>query len=198
MDLSWSEVQKTLVAIGTVTIGLFWIIDILGNLPIILKLEKEVGKINATKSSLVAGAIMIVFLFVGQGILNFMEIPIQAFAVGGAFILFILAVEMLLGVEFHKTQIPESVSIIPIAFPLLAGPGVLTTVLAFNSTYGIYVIIVAIVINIIIVYFGIRYAYKIANYLGETGIIIVHKVSGIILLALSVKLFAENWKVLLN
>lgn len=196
--MNWEEIKIILSTTATVTFGLFWIIDILGNLPIILKLQESVGKVNARKSSIVAGLIMITFLFVGQFILNFMEIPIQAFAVGGALILFILAIEMLLGVEFHKTQMPDSVSIIPIAFPLLAGPGVLTTILSMRSTYPVEIIIASIVINIIVVYIGMRFAPQIAKLLGKTGIIIVHKIAGIILLALAIKLFAENWKVLLN
>ena len=141
MELNWKE-------IGAVAIALFPIIDILGNLPIILSLRQKIGSVNSEKSAIVAGLLMIAFLFVGQAILNFMEIPIQAFAVGGAFILFILAVEMILGVSFHKTEIPDSVSIIPIAFPLLAGPGVLTTVLSMRSQYLIESIIIAIVVNI--------------------------------------------------
>ncbi|GIZ15723.1 MarC family protein [Capnocytophaga catalasegens] len=190
MELNWKE-------IGAVAIALFPIIDILGNLPIILSLRQKIGSVNSEKSAIVAGLLMIAFLFVGQAILNFMEIPIQAFAVGGAFILFILAVEMILGVSFHKTEIPDSVSIIPIAFPLLAGPGVLTTVLSMRSQYLIESIIIAIVINIVIVYVVMKLAAPIEKMLGKTGIIIVHKISGVILLALAIKLFAENWKILL-
>lgn len=190
MELNWKE-------IGAVAIALFPIIDILGNLPIILSLRQKIGSVNSEKSAIVAGLLMIAFLFVGQAILNFMEIPIQAFAVGGAFILFILAVEMILGVSFHKTEIPDSVSIIPIAFPLLAGPGVLTTVLSMRSQYLIESIIIAIVINIVIVYVVMKLAAPIEKMLGKTGIIIVHKISGVVLLALAIKLFAENWKILL-
>lgn len=192
------EIFPILKEIATVTMGLFWIIDIIGNIPIVVKLQKDVGAINATKSAVVAGLIMIVFLFVGEILLDLMKIQLQAFAVGGALILFIIALEMLLGVEFHKTQIPESVSIIPIAFPLLAGPGVLTVALSMKAAYESYIIIIGIIINMIIVYFGLKFAGIIAKRLGETGVIIVHKIAGIILLALSIKLFAENWKTLLN
>lgn len=180
-----------------VSIALFPIIDIVGNLPIIISLREKFGSVNSEKSSLVAGSLMIVFLFVGQYILNFMEIPIQAFAVAGSFVLFILAVEMILGVNFHKTEIPESISIIPIAFPLLAGPGVLTIILSMTSKYSYSSIIFAILINIAIVYVMMKFAKIIGKILGKTGIVIVHKISGVVLLALSVKLFAENWKTLL-
>lgn len=192
------EIFPIIKEIATITMGLFWIIDIIGNIPIVVKLQKDVGAINATKSAVVAGLIMIVFLFVGEILLDLMKIQLQAFAVGGALILFIIALEMLLGVEFHKTQIPESVSIIPIAFPLLAGPGVLTVALSMKAAYESYIIIIGIIINMIIVYFGLKFAGIIAKRLGETGVIIVHKIAGIILLALSIKLFAENWKTLLN
>lgn len=184
--------------IATVTLALFPIIDIIGNLPVIISLTEKFGKINAEKSTIVAGLIMIIFLFLGQGVLYLMDIPVEAFAVGGAFILFILAVEMLLGVEFHKTQIPESVSIIPIAFPLLAGPGVLTTILSLSYKNQEINIIVAILLNMILVYFGMKFSKFLGNLLGATGIVILHKVSGIILLALAIKLFAENWTILLK
>lgn len=187
---NWENIWK-------VTLYLFPIIDIIGNLPIIISLREKVGKIHSEKAASVAGLLMVIFLFVGQKILSFMEIPIDAFAVGGAFILFILAIEMILGVSFHKTEFPESVSIIPIAFPLLAGPGVLTSVLSLQSSYESSTIVAAIVINTIIVYVVMKLAGKIKQVLGNTGIVIVHKISGVILLALAVKLFTENWKTLL-
>ena len=189
--------EQILREIGAAAIAIFPIIDMLGNLPVIINIQKNVGDIDAEKSAITAGLLMIVFLFVGNAILDFMEIPIEAFAVGGAFILFILAIEMILGVTFHKTEIPASVSIVPIAFPLLAGPGVLTTVLSMRSTYHTQSIIIAIIINIIIVYIVMKKSKLISKMIGETGIIIVHKISGVILLALSIKLFAENWQNLL-
>ena len=188
---------KVLLDTGAATIALFPIIDMLGNLPVIISLEKNVGRIDAEKSALTAGLLMITFLFLGKIIISFMGIPIEAFAVGGAFILFILAVEMILGVNFHKTEIPESVSIVPIAFPLLAGPGVLTTVLSMRSVYHVESIILAIIINIIIVYIVMKRTKPISDFLGDTGIVIVHKISGVILLSLSIKMFAENWQQLL-
>ncbi|MBV7441563.1 MarC family protein [Weeksellaceae bacterium TAE3-ERU29] len=189
--------EQILREVGAAAIALFPIIDMLGNLPIIINIQKNIGDIDAEKSALTAGLLMVTFLFVGNAILDFMEIPIEAFAVGGAFILFILAIEMILGVTFHKTEIPSSVSIVPIAFPLLAGPGVLTTVLSMRSTYHVQSIIMAIIINIIIVYIVMKKTRYISNLIGETGIIIVHKISGVVLLALSIKLFADNWQNLL-
>ncbi|MRJ08569.1 MarC family protein [Ornithobacterium rhinotracheale] len=178
---------------GKVVIVLFPIIDILGNLPIIIGLEKKVGEINAEKASIVAALLMIIFLFVGNALFTFMGIPLPAFAVAGSFVLFVLAVEMILGVNFHKTEIPDSVSIVPIAFPLLAGPGVLTTILALRSLYHVEAIIGGIIINLIIVYVIMRNSKYIGRLLGDTGVVIVHKISGIILLAMSVKIFSENW-----
>lgn len=182
--------------ITEVAIYLFPVIDILGNLPIISSLKKKLGVINSEQATIVAASLMIGFLFAGQSILNFMNIPIQAFAVGGALILFIIAIEMLLGVDFHKTEISKSASIVPIAFPLLAGPGVLTTILSLRTNYHINNIILAILINIVIVYIVMKSIEFFNKLLKETGIVIVHKISGIILLALAIKLFAENWKFL--
>lgn len=178
---------------GKVVIVLFPIIDILGNLPIFIGLEKKVGAINSEKASIVAALLMIIFLFVGNALFNFMGIPLPAFAVAGSFVLFLLAVEMILGVTFHKTEIPDSVSIVPVAFPLLAGPGALTTILALRSLYRVEAIIGGIIINLIIVYVIMKNSKYIGKWLGDTGVVIVHKISGIILLAMSVKIFSENW-----
>lgn len=178
----------------TISIALFPIIDILGNLPIIISLQKKVGDIYPEKAAIAAGFLMITFLFVGNAILDFMEIPIQAFAVAGSLILFILAIEMILGVSFHKTEIPKSATIVPVAFPLLAGPGVLTTILSMRTLYQIENIIGAIVVNILIVYIAMKGSKYIAKALGDTGIVIIHKISGVVLLALAIKLFADNWE----
>lgn len=177
---------------GKVAIVLFPIIDILGSLPIIIGLEKKVGAINSEKASVVATLLMIIFLFIGNVLLDFMGIPLPAFAVAGSFVLFVLAVEMILGVNFHKTEIPDSVSIVPIAFPLLAGPGVLTMILALRSLYHVEAIIGGIIINLLIAYVIMKNSKYISKWLGETGIVIVHKISGIVLLAMSVKIFSEN------
>lgn len=191
MDLNFEQIVA-------VTVALFPIIDILGNIPIIISLRAKVGSIHSEKSALVAGILMITFLFVGQAILNFMGISNEAFAVAGALILFILAIEMILGVSFHKTDIPQSASIVPIAFPLLAGPGVLTMILSMRASYEVPNIIAGIIINIIIVYVAMKFSNIVGKFLGQTGIIIVHKISGVILLALAIKFFTENWKILLN
>uniref|UniRef100_UPI0039A62133 MarC family protein n=1 Tax=Ornithobacterium rhinotracheale TaxID=28251 RepID=UPI0039A62133 len=190
MDIDFLKIIKQT---GKVVIVLFPIIDILGNLPIFIGLEKKVGAINSEKASLVAALLMIIFLFVGNALLDFMGIPLPAFAVAGSFVLFLLAVEMILGVDFHKTEIPDSVSIVPVAFPLLAGPGVLTMILALRSLYLVEAIIGGIIINLIIVYVIMRNSKYIGRLLGDTGVVIVHKISGIILLAMSVKIFSENW-----
>lgn len=189
--------EKLLQEVGTVTITLFPIIDILGALPIIIGIRKKTGTVHSEKSTFVAFCLMVTFLFAGQQLLNFMQLPIEAFAVAGSIVLFILALEMILGVSFHKDEIPESASIIPIAFPLIAGPGVLTTTLAMRSLYSIESILLGVVINMAIVYVVMKLASPIEKMLGKVGVVIIHKISGAILLAISIKLFADNWKVLL-
>lgn len=184
--------------IAQISFKLFWIIDIIGGLPVFISLLNRFGKIQAEKAALVSASLMIIFLFAGEAMLRFLDIPLKVFAVAGAFILFIIAVEMILGVSFHKMEEANSISIVPIAFPLLAGPGVLTMILSLHSTYAAADIVVAILINITMAYFVIKYCRKFNEWLGQTGIIIANKIAGVILLALSIKMFADNWKTIFN
>lgn len=171
---------------------LFAVIDIIGNIPIIIDLRKKVGHIQSEKASVVAGIIMIVFLFVGKEILNLIGIDVNSFAVAGAFILFFLALEMILGITLYKDDEPETASIVPLAFPLIAGAGTLTTLVSLQAEYEAVNIIVAILINIIFVYLVLKSSTKIERVLGSQGISVIRKVFGVILLAIAVKLFATN------
>ena len=180
--------------IFTATMILFAVIDIIGNVPIIIDLRKKVGTIQSEKASIVAGIIMIAFLFLGKSILNVIGIDVNSFAVAGALILFFLALEMILGISLYKEDATNSVtaSVFPLAFPLIAGPGSLTTILSLRAEYSTINIIIAIVVNIIFMYIVLKTSSKIERMIGETGINIIRKVFGVILLAISVKLFASN------
>lgn len=178
--------------IVTATMILFAVIDILGSIPIIIGLRKKVGHIQSEKASIVAAVIMVAFLFVGESILSLIGIDVNSFAVAGAFIIFFLAIEMVLGITLYKDDQPESASIVPIAFPLIAGAGTMTSLLSLRSEYAVENIIVAIIVNVIFVYLVLKSSQKIEKLLGKNGLNIIRKVFGVILLAIAVKLFATN------
>ena len=178
---------------------LFAVIDIIGNIPIIIDLRKKAGHIQSEKASIIAGFIMIVFLFVGQSLLTLIGIDVNSFAVAGAFILFFIALEMILGITLYKDDggsAAITATVFPLAFPLIAGPGSLTTLLSLRAEFAIENIIVAVVLNIIFLYIVLKTSSKIERLIGATGIQIIRKVFGVILLAISVKLFAQNIKML--
>ena len=178
--------------IVTATMILFAVIDILGSIPIIIGLRKKVGHIQSEKASIVAAVIMVAFLFVGESILSLIGIDVNSFAVAGSFIIFFLAIEMVLGITLYKDDQPESASIVPIAFPLIAGAGTMTSLLSLRSEYAVENIIVAIIVNVIFVYLVLKSSQKIEKLLGKNGLNIIRKVFGVILLAIAVKLFATN------
>jgi len=178
--------------IFTISMILFAIIDITGSIPIIVDLRKKVGHIQSEKASIVSAIIMIAFLFVGETILSLIGLDINSFAVAGAFVLFFMALEMILGIQLYKEESPESASIVPLAFPLIAGTGTMASLLSLRAEYATVNIIIAIVINIIIVYIVLKSSSRIERFLGKQGIGVIRKVFGVILLAISVKLFAEN------
>lgn len=171
---------------------LFAVIDIIGSIPIIVDLKKKVGKIESEKASIVAAVLMVVFLFVGDEILKLIGIDVNSFAVAGAFILFFLALEMILGIQLYKDDEPESASIVPLAFPLIAGAGTMTTLLSLRAEFETINIICAIIVNTIIVFLVLKSSGKIEKILGSQGINVVRKIFGVILLAIAVKLFAAN------
>lgn len=176
----------------TATMILFAVIDIIGSIPIIVDLRKKVGHIQSEKATIVATLLMIVFLFVGKEILNLIGIDVNSFAVAGAFILFFLAIEMILGVNLYKDDTPQTASIVPIAFPLIAGAGTLTTILSLRAEYEVINIVIAIVINSIFVFAVLKSSGKIERILGKNGISIVRKIFGVVLMAIAVKLFTSN------
>jgi multiple antibiotic resistance protein len=178
--------------IATSSMILFAVIDIVGSIPIIIGLRNKVGHIQSGKASLVAAILMVAFLFVGEEILNLIGIDVNSFAVAGAFIIFFLAIEMILGISLYKDDAPESASIVPIAFPLIAGAGTMTSLLSLRAEFQVENIIVAIIVNIIFVYLVLKSSRRIEKILGNNGISVIRKVFGVILLAIAVKLFASN------
>jgi len=183
---SWEEIFKA----STV---LFAVIDIIGSIPLILKLQESAGAINPLRTSLVSMFIMLGFLFLGERILNLFGVTIEAFAVAGAFILFAMALEMILGVKLFRDEVSsKTVSVVPLAFPIIAGAGTMTTLVSIRAEYQEINIIVSIVLNVLVVYFVLKMMKRIASALGEGGIVIVKKVFGIILLAIAIKLFTSN------
>ncbi|WP_395051865.1 MarC family protein [Flavobacterium sp.] len=181
--------------IATISMVLFAVIDIIGTIPIVVDLRAKVGHIQSEKASLAAGIIMIVFLFVGEELLKLIGIDVHSFAVAGSFVLFFLALEMILGIRIYKEEEEaSSASIIPLAFPLIAGAGTMTTLLSLRSQFATANILVAIVLNIILVYIVLKSSAKIEKLLGKNGLGVIRKTFGVVLLAIAVKLFAANVK----
>jgi len=185
--------------IFTAFMVLFAVIDIVGNIPIIIDLRKKAGHIQSEKASVIAGVIMIIFLFVGESILKLVGIDVHSFAVAGAFILLFIALEMILGITLYKQDEESSLNatVFPLAFPLIAGPGSLTTLLSLRSEFHIENIILAVVINVLLIFIVLKTSSKIERYIGQNGINITRKIFGVILLAIAVKLFTSNIKFLL-
>jgi multiple antibiotic resistance protein len=182
---------KEIITVGMV---LFAVIDIVGTIPIVVDLRTKHGHIESEKASLVAGIIMIVFLFVGEEFLNLIGIDVHSFAVAGSFVLFFLALEMILGIRIYRDEESSSASIVPIAFPLIAGAGTMTTLLSLKAQYQTVNILIAIVLNIIVVYLVLKSSSKIEKMLGKNGLGVIRKAFGVVLLAIAVKLFAGNVK----
>lgn len=175
-----------------VTTVLFAVIDIIGSIPVIINLKQRAGGIDSFKASWVSLIIMIIFLFIGQTILNIIGIKVEDFAIAGSFVLFFIALEMILGVKIYKDEMPATASVVPLAFPLIAGTGTLTTLLSIRAEYNLLSIIIAIFINVVIVYFVLKYLDLLEKLLGVGGIAILKKVFGIVLLALAIKLFRKH------
>jgi multiple antibiotic resistance protein len=180
--------------VATVGMVLFAVIDIVGSIPIIINLRTKHGHIESEKASLVAGLIMIVFLFIGEEFLSLIGIDVHSFAVAGSFVLFFLALEMILGIHLYRDEEANSASIVPIAFPLIAGAGTMTTLLSLRSQFHTINIVIGILLNIILVYIVLKSSGKIEKMLGKNGLGVVRKTFGVVLLAIAVKLFAANVK----
>ncbi len=183
--------------ITIVTMTLFVVIDIVGSVPIILDLKKKAGGLQAGKAALAAGIIMILFVFFGEGMLRFIGISVNSFAVAGALIIFFFAMEMILGIQLFKDEQPETASIVPLAFPLIAGAGSLTTILSLRSQYTLIDVMVGIVLNLVLVYIVIKKASSIERMIGKNGIAVLRRIFGIILLAIAIQMFTSNLKTLL-
>ena len=171
---------------------LFAVIDIPGSIPIIVSLRKKVGHVQSEKATIVAGIIMIVFLFVGESILNLLGVDVQSFAIAGSFVIFFLALEMILGITLYKEESPSTASIVPIAFPLIAGAGSMTSLVSLQAEFDNINIIIAIVANMIVVYAVLKNTERLERILGPGGLSVLRKVFGIVLLAIEVKLFFTN------
>jgi len=193
MEFSFKEIM-------TATMILFAVIDIIGNIPIIISLREKAGHIHSEKASLIAAVVMIVFLFLGERILSLIGINVNEFAIAGAIVLFFIALEMILGITLFKDDgsTPEMATVFPLAFPMLAGPGSLTTLLSLRAEYALENVIVAVLVNIIIVYIVLKTSARLQRMLGKNGIAIIRKVFGVVLLAISVKLFTSNIQLLFN
>lgn len=179
----------------SVTLILFSVIDILGSIPIIINLRKKVGHIQSEKATIAAGVLMVLFLLLGKSILNLFGIGVDDFAIAGALIIFALGAEMILGIEIFKPD-PDasstSTSIVPIAFPLIAGAGTLTTILTLKAEYSQANIGVGIVLNLIIIYIVLKSTNWLERKLGQTGLDVLRRIFGIILLSIAIKIFKSN------
>jgi multiple antibiotic resistance protein len=172
---------------------LFAVIDIVGSVPMIIKIKEQTGDIHPIRTSLVSLGIMIGFFVLGESILQLFGVDVRSFAVAGSIIIFAMSLEMILGVRLFRDSVSgKTASVVPLAFPIIAGAGTMTTIIALRAEFASINIIIAILINIIVVYAVLRLTKKIEQLLGEGGIAILKKVFGIILLAIAIKLFTTN------
>jgi multiple antibiotic resistance protein len=182
----------------TLTFTLFAVIDVVGSVPMLISMKEKMGSINAWKVTLISGALMVLFFFIGKPFLNILGVDIKSFAVAGSIVIFILGLEMVLGIEFFKAEKgAPSGTVVPIAFPLIAGSGTLTTIMSLKATFersdkNEYMILLAILINLIVIYLVLRSLNLIEKVLGKAGLLAVRKFFGVILLAIAVKVFASN------
>lgn len=182
------------------TMILFAVINIIGSIPIILDIKKKSVVVYPAKASLIALILMLLFLFIGEKLILFIGIDVNSFAVAGSFVLFALAFEMILGIDIfnNDNSSPKTASIVPLAFPIIAGAGSMTTILSLRAEYDSINIMIAIILNIGLVYIVLKLTSKIEKALGDGGVVILKKVFGIILLAIAVKLFSSNIKILFS
>ncbi|MCB0761047.1 MAG: MarC family protein [Flavobacteriales bacterium] len=193
MSISIAEISK-------VTVIMFAVIDIVGSLPVIIDVKQKAGHVNSLKATAVAFSIMVLFLILGERLIGVFGIGVAEFAVAGAFVLFFIALEMILGVHLFKQgdSLTKTAAIVPIAFPLIAGAGSMTTIISLRSEFEMMNIFIAICVNMILVYVVLRNSHRLEKLLGDGGIAILQKVFGVILLAIAVKLFTTNIQSLLG
>jgi multiple antibiotic resistance protein len=191
--MSW-DIKELL----TVTFTLFAVIDVVGSVPMLISLKEKMGGINSGKATLISGFLMILFFFLGKPFLNILGVDVKSFAVAGSIVIFILGLEMVLGIEFFKAEKnAKAGTVVPIAFPLIAGSGTLTTIMSLKATFersdkNEWIILIAILINLMIIYFVLLSLSKIEKILGPAGLIAVRKFFGVVLLAIGVKIFGSN------
>lgn len=177
----------------TVSFTLFAVIDIIGSIPLLIAMKDKMGAIREFKATLISGALMILFLFVGESFLQMLGVDRRSFAVAGSIVIFVLGLEMVLGHEFFKSdKNAKSGTVVPIAFPIIAGSGTLTTIMSLGANYSDLVILIAILLNLILVFFVLKSLKWIEKLLGPAGLLAVRKFFGVILLAIAVKIFAGN------
>ena len=182
----------------TLSFTLFAVIDIVGTIPLLISLKKKMGDINALRVTAISGGLMVLFFFGGKPLLNMLGVDVRSFAVAGSIVIFILGLEMILGIEFFKSeQNGPTTTVVPIAFPLIAGSGTLTTIMSLKATFersdkNEYMILLAILVNLVLIYLVIRSLNVIERLLGKAGLMAVRKFFGVILLAIAVKIFASN------
>jgi multiple antibiotic resistance protein len=182
----------------TLAFTLFAVIDVVGSVPMLISIKQKIGHINAAKVTLISGALMVLFFFIGKPFLKMLGVDIRSFAVAGSIVIFILGLEMILGIEFFKAdKDTPSGTVVPIAFPLIAGSGTLTTIMSLKATFerqdkNEYMILLAILANLIVIFIVIRSLNWIERALGKAGLMAVRKFFGVILLAIAVKVFATN------
>lgn len=181
--------------IATASMILFAVIDIVGSIPLLLSIEKKSGKILPLKTTTVALVLMVSFLFGGESILGLIGIDVNSFAVAGSIVLFFMGLEMVMGLEFFKPN-PDmeasGASIVPVAFPIIAGAGSMTTLVSLRAEFSVYTILIAIALNMIVVFIVLKASKRIEKILGKGGVAVLEKVFGIILLSIAVKLFSTN------
>ena len=178
----------------TISFTLFAVIDMLGSIPVLVSLkDKFGGHIKSTQATLVSGALMILFLFLGREFLKLLGLDVKSFAVAGSIVIFILGLEMVLGLEFFKPdKNAKSGSVVPIAFPIIAGSGTLTTIMSLKANYDDINILIGILINCIVIYLVLKSLKWIEKVLGPNGLAVVRKFFGVILIAIAVKIFGSN------
>ncbi len=178
----------------TITFTLFAVIDILGSIPVLISLKDKMGgQIKSLQATIASGALMILFLFVGEQLLQLLGVDVHSFAVAGSLVIFLIGFEMILGVDFFKQDNdPKSGSMVPIAFPLIAGSGTLTTIMSLKANYYDINILLGILINLIIIFIVLKSLNWVEKVLGPSGLIVIRKFFGVILLAIAVKIFASN------
>ena len=182
----------------TLSFTLFAVIDIVGSVPMLISLKKKLGDIHPLRVTLISGGLMVLFFFMGKPLLNILGVDIRSFAVAGSIVIFILGLEMVLGIEFFKSENNDATTtVVPIAFPLIAGSGTLTTIMSLKATFerndkNEFMILLAILVNLVVIFIVLRSLAWIERLLGKAGLMAVRKFFGVILLAIAVKIFASN------